>query len=492
MGVDLNPGITPGLGGVNGAQPVDPTKEVADPSQARPGVDAGASETVPGVWSQLQQWIATAGLQGTAAVDSPEIAAQQQSAQLEANQTTELQSGLASQSLGNAGRAPSTRDEQGTAVEPLRDHNLAARTQVGAAELSLPAAATAAAAQAATMAQDAMPTQLLQPSVLSSLVSGQPQPMWPLGESVDEPRLRRRTRRDREPSSGRHDDALFDDEVPEQRVRERDARDAQAARAPSQAHPGDDWCAALARRLSRIRAAQAPHPTHAPPAAHDARDTAPAAASAAALALARDQWSQGRAVLIVCPQRVPMDDSGWACLVWDDAARADDSARREGPRGTRAPAPARAGVDAHANPHTNPHAQPMLGLRGQRFIARLHWKSDAFDDATASNVRWWAVRAAKQHGVALGRQLRTMSEDAAARADTGAPTGDADPAAGRAPRHDGLHTRGLAVQLGPVLLPQARDWCVRVRIDAVQRLWAALEGQWSLLVVACDEPLLPG
>lgn len=138
------------------------------------------------------------------------------------------------------------------------------------------------------------------------------------------------------------------------------------------------------------------------------------------------------------------------------------------------------------HPHANRPAQPIPGLRGQRFGARLHWKSDGLDDDAASSARWWAVRAAKQHGVALGRQLRTMSEGASAQAQGG----EADAAAARA-RHGGLHTQGLAVQLGPVLLPQARDWGLRVRIDAVQRLWAALEGQWSLLVVGCDEPLLP-
>ncbi len=442
MGVDLNPGITPAIGGANAAQPVDAGGHVLDPSQSEPTAEAPGS-TVPGVWSQLAQLMATTGLQGTTAVDGPEIAAEQHSGQAGAGQATEAKSGLlAQQSLGNLGAAALTRDQQAAVADAARDQNLASRIQVSAAELSLPTAA--AAAQVGTLAHDAVAPRTLEPGVLSSLVNGQSQPMWPLGQGTDEPRVRRRQARDPHSQSGHDDDdTLFEDDVPEQRVRERDAH-AHTSGHDDEAQRGGDWCAALARRLARLQT-------------RDAQGESPAA-GAAALSLALAQWTQGRAVLIVCPQRAPIDETGWACLVWG----------------------------ANTNDNTAHHAQAVPTLRGQRFVARLHWKNDALDDPTASAARWWAVRTAKQHGVALGRQLRTMNERAQdarqnARRDAESPTG----------QHSALHTQGLAVQLGPVLLPQAREWALRVRIDAVQRLWAALDGQWSLLVIGCDEPLLP-
>jgi hypothetical protein len=483
MGVDLNPGITPGLGGANAAQPLEPTKQALDPTQPDAAGEPGAENAVPGVWSQLQQWIATAGLQGTVAVDAPEIAAQQQGAQAGGNVATESQSARAAQqAVGNQSLAAPSHDERAAVIEPARDPSPANRSQVGAAELTLPT--TAAAAQlSALAAQDAIPAQALQQGVFSSLVSGQPQPMWQPGAGRDEPKVQQRSPRDQGSRARHDDDSLFDDDMPEQRVREREAHEHDAARDDHARGGDDDWCAALSRRLARLHR-DAGASRHASARAGDAH------AGAQAFDLALAQWAQGRAVLVACPQRSPMDDSGWACLVWGDAAPADARDSTAASRNfaasinTLAHDPRAPGVHAHVHGAAHPLRLPKL--HGQRFAARLHWKHEA-DDESASHARWWAVRTAKQHGVALGRQLRTMS-DGGERADESGASGASSASAASA----ALRTRGLAVQLGPVLLPQAREWTLRVRIDAVQRVWSALEGQWSLLVIGCDEPLLPG
>ncbi len=430
--------------GTQGSDEANPNRDASAPSL--PGLEPSTETVIPGAWSQLDQWMATAGLQGTAAVDAPEMAAQ--AGQEEPNpQDVSLaaraaqSAGLQRASLGEDGTGP------GLMNNDAKGDNLGSRSSVTAADLTLPTAAVTA--QAAAFTQDTVAAQPLQQGVLTSLVSGQPQPTWPRGDSPDERVNRRRSSREREQrQQTSDDDGLLNDDLPEQQAR----RDDEANPCTDDKTLVADWCAALAKRLARIqqRRSSASHPAKPSPGNE-------------ALSLALAQWMRKRAVLIVCPQREARDDKGWAFLLWGQPSQQH--------------APTQAGQEfglAGAKPNVFPE------LSGDRFVARLHWKFEHPDPAQAS-VHWWAVRAAKQHGVALGRQLRILAERA----------GDADAyARDDASASSHLRTSDLGIQLGPVLLPHARDLALRVRIDAVQRLWSALDGQWSLLVLACSDPLL--
>ena len=46
------------------------------------------------------------------------------------------------------------------------------------------------------------------------------------------------------------------------------------------------------------------------------------------------------------------------------------------------------------------------------------------------------------------------------------------------------------LQLGPVRAAAPRWRLAAVRVDAVRRLWGALGGQWSVLLLVCPQPLL--
>jgi hypothetical protein len=46
------------------------------------------------------------------------------------------------------------------------------------------------------------------------------------------------------------------------------------------------------------------------------------------------------------------------------------------------------------------------------------------------------------------------------------------------------------LQLGPVRGTAPRWRLAAARVDAVRRLWAALGGQWSVLLAVCPQPLL--
>ena len=155
----------------------------------------------------------------------------------------------------------------------------------------------------------------------------------------------------------------------------------------------------------------------------------------AELAAAAEQWSRGRCVLLVCPQSADaMADlePAWACVLWPRRG-----ARPRGPMGLR------------------------FGFSGQRMEARLQWPRGA--------VRaWCSVRAVKQHLAHGGRQLVAL--------DAGGAPGGAVP---------------CEVQLGPVRAAAPRWRRAAVRVDAVRRLWGALGGQWSVLLVVCPQPWLP-
>ncbi|HSI58229.1 MAG TPA: hypothetical protein VLA16_11785, partial [Ideonella sp.] len=148
----------------------------------------------------------------------------------------------------------------------------------------------------------------------------------------------------------------------------------------------------------------------------------------AALRRAMEAWRCGRAVLLACPQAGPDPASGWLFVL-------------------------EPGDDAQ---------QPCL--QGQRFAARLSWR------APGEQGRWWAVRVAKVHSVRQGRQLNTL----AAAGSGSAAAVDCE------------------IQLGPFPLLQPHWREVLVRVDAVQRLWAALDVAWSLPLLVCDRPLLAG
>ena len=100
-------------------------------------------------------------------------------------------------------------------------------------------------------------------------------------------------------------------------------------------------------------------------------------------------------------------------------------------------------------------------VKATRAEARLRWPPQGGPRG------WCSVRAVKQHLAHGGRQLVAL--DAA-----GAPSGPVP----------------CEVQLGPVRAAAPRWRLAAVRVDAVRRLWTALGGQWSVLLVVCPQPLL--
>jgi hypothetical protein len=160
----------------------------------------------------------------------------------------------------------------------------------------------------------------------------------------------------------------------------------------------------------------------------------------AALSAAAGQWMRARCVLLVCPQaaepgpgRAPRDtESAWAFVLWPRRG-----ARPRGPMASR------------------------FAFTGQRIEARLQWPPQGGQRA------WCSVRAVKEHHPRGGRRLVALD-------GAGTPTGPVP----------------CELQLGPVRGATPR-WCLAaVRVDAVRRLWAALGGQWSVLLVVCPQPLL--
>jgi hypothetical protein len=155
----------------------------------------------------------------------------------------------------------------------------------------------------------------------------------------------------------------------------------------------------------------------------------------AALSAAAEQWSRGRCVLLVCPQAAGAEadfQAGWAFVLWPRRG-----ARPRGPMAAR------------------------VAFTGQRAEARLQWPPPGGPRG------WCSVRAVKQHLAHGGRQLVAL--DAA-----GAPSGSVP----------------CEVQLGPVRAAAPRWRLAAVRVDAERRLWNALGGQWSVLLVVCPQPLL--
>lgn len=156
----------------------------------------------------------------------------------------------------------------------------------------------------------------------------------------------------------------------------------------------------------------------------------------AALSAAVEQWSRGRCVLLVCPQAAGADadfQPGWAFVLWP----------RRGARPRGGPMAAR------------------VAFTGQRAEARLQWPPQGGPRG------WCSVRAVKQHLAHGGRQLVALDA-------SGAPSGPVP----------------CEVQLGPVRAAAPRWRLAAVRVDAVRRLWNALGGQWSVLLVVCPQPLL--
>jgi len=150
-----------------------------------------------------------------------------------------------------------------------------------------------------------------------------------------------------------------------------------------------------------------------------------------ALLAAAEQWRRGRCIVLACPQGAVAAGAAWAFVLW--------------PR--RAPTAWRRIADDPSQP---------LSLLGRRVDARLQWTRPA------PGARWWHGRMVKEHHPRRGRQLVSV--------DSGAPA-------------------GCEVQLGPVLTGSRRPCEVALRINGVRRFWAALGGQWSVLVVVCSLPL---
>ncbi len=451
MSVNLNP-VAP--------TPVPPATEAPDGGveHGPAGPGGGAPVAAPALTTAEQlvarhnvlEALLESNLQGSAAIDAPEMAQQQASARDAAARSTAgdasaqrasamLASALSPSARGDAaalgGNLAQGTQSQAPIVEPAQ------RIGATATDLTLPVATASAAGLISDNAAPVEGQPTLIASTISSLVAGQPQTVR-LAGLHDDTRIERRDD-DRDRRRRHHDgSALFDDDLPEQLLRD----DNEAHRAPhaSRADVDDDpdgdaaWPIDLARRLGRERSGSA---------------------GSHALALSLSAWARARAVLFVCPTHDLRGDDGLGLLVWACVPeRVTPASAMQASSIAAAAAASRVEVPA---------------LRGQRFAARLHWKQGA--DMVTPRADWWAVRAVKQHGVALSRQLRTTALDDA----------DGDHVA----RH-GLHTDGVAIQLGPVLLPLAREWDLRVRIDAVQRVWTALRDQWSVLVVACSEPLL--
>jgi hypothetical protein len=161
----------------------------------------------------------------------------------------------------------------------------------------------------------------------------------------------------------------------------------------------------------------------------------------AALSAAAEQWARARCVLLVCPQAAepvpggrPRDtEAAWAFVLWPRRG-----ARPRGP------------------------VAPRFAFTGQRIEARLQWPPQGGPRA------WCSVRAVKEHHPRGGRRLVALDGE-------GAPTGPVP----------------CELQLGPVRGAAPRWRLAAVRVDAVRRLWAALGGQWSVLLVLCPQPLLP-
>ena len=207
----------------------------------------------------------------------------------------------------------------------------------------------------------------------------------------------------------------------------------------AQAVPGNDqapWCETLTRSLNDLIDG---HPVP------------------AALLAASEQWQRGRCVVLACPQGLAGTAPGWAFVLWPRR-------RARGPLARR------------------------LSLQGQRVEARLQWAGapsmPARDVASARSrdqavahpsfspealppqACWCQVRAVKEHLPRGGRQIVALD-------DAGTPR-SAVP---------------CELQLGPVRAHEPRWREVLVRIDAVGRFWAALGGQWSVLVVVSSQPL---
>lgn len=165
--------------------------------------------------------------------------------------------------------------------------------------------------------------------------------------------------------------------------------------------------------------------------AHALKLHAQAAPSQALLRLAAAQWQRGRTVLLVTPRDVAMAERGWLHALRLSAT----------------------GV-----------------VSGERFEARLRWAEPRSN--SGAGVRWCGVRATKQQGLHLGRELRVQAE--LPEADSVVPIGD---------------SASIEVRLGPQDNSAARARVVEVRVDAIARLWACLDAQWSVTVLACDQPL---
>jgi hypothetical protein len=160
----------------------------------------------------------------------------------------------------------------------------------------------------------------------------------------------------------------------------------------------------------------------------------------AALSAAAEQWARARCVLLVCPQAAEPGlgsslrdtEAAWAFVLWPRRG-----ARPRGPMASR------------------------FAFTGQRIEARLQWPQQGGPRA------WCSVRAIKEHHPRGGRRLVALDGE-------GAPTGPVP----------------CELQLGPVRGAAPRWRLAGVRVDAVRRLWAALGGQWSVLLVLCPQPLL--
>jgi hypothetical protein len=160
----------------------------------------------------------------------------------------------------------------------------------------------------------------------------------------------------------------------------------------------------------------------------------------AALSAAAEQWTRARCVLLVCPQAAepgpgcaPRDtEAAWAFVLWPRRG-----ARPRGPMASR------------------------FSFTGQRIEARLQWPRQGGPRA------WCSVRAVKEHHPRGGRRLVALDGG-------GTPIGPVP----------------CELQLGPVRGTAPRWRLAAARVDAVRRLWAALGGQWSVLLAVCPQPLL--
>jgi hypothetical protein len=501
MTINLNPALPVDPASARPAQDVGPAQDgeahgSAD-AASRPGGQGPTSPATSGpmsgpasgadrltaVTTRLEALLAAASLQGTLAVGTPEInqsMAPDTQADADANHTDVH--------APRAAELASRTSADNTSNGPLRTTDLRAsgdalqRSGSLGEQLAAPTSNASASANA-SLSNLAMSGLAWQPAAIASTID------TPVGGFVQVPTpardageahyvVRRRKRRDGRSS---HDEPeLFEDDLPEHRVRTQhdgrdqadDAGDDMAAGvmadiddAPSSPDLERHWPTALARTLATQR---------------------PGSAGMQALMRVQVEWARDRAVLFVFPQRRSRDEAGVALLVraqraggaGESIAAMADAPERHGrdpsdPRdASNAPGPssAESQLFTAGTAGTSITAAGVGRVQGERYAARLHWRPLPAG-LKPLRAQWWAVRTVKQHGVALGRQLRA------------APIDDLT-------KPDGLNVDGLAVQLGPVLLPHAREWDLRVRMDAVQNLWAALEDQWSVLIVGCSEPLI--